>query len=411
MNPADLLPPELLEDDPILDSTAQLEDAARSLDLESSILQRLKHPEREISLNLPLDLDSGDSLPCTGALMQYSRARGPCLAPVLLSPDVHLAQLRPFALHVALQCALFDLPIDGGAAVIVCDPAQLSERELRNLVGDYLWALRDLTGPHSTVFAPADYTPAWTHHLVQHAAVVGKPPALGGIPDLPTAMAGGWLTLIQEALPLRKLALRNCRIALQGFGLAAAALARLLSEAGARIIALADRSGGLFSGRALDIPRVCEHVQRHTMLYGYPDAEAVRNAEVLESDCDVLITAAATRQVNAQNAARIQAPLVLEALHNAVTPAAATILHTRGATLIPSLLGTAPATLAWFAEWQHSLLYSTPEQGQVENTLRQQLAGAFQRARGTTERRQSTLPEACFLLALEQLAAVLRLTR
>ena len=413
MNPSDFLPAELaqVEDDPILDSTAQLEDAARALDLEDWITRRLKHPEREISLNLLLDLDSGDSLTSTGALVQYTHSRGPCLAPVLFSRDAHLVQLRALALHMTLQCALLDLPISGAAAAIICDPAQLSERELRHLVDEYLWALRDITGPHSIVFAPADYAAAWTHRRLQPAAVAGKPPVLGGIPDLPTAIAGGWLTLILEALPVRKTLLHNCRIALQGFGPAAAALARLLTEAGARVIALADKSGGLFSDRGLDISRVSDHVGRHTMLYGFPDAEAVRNAEVIESPCDVLITAAAPRQVNAQNAARIQAPLVLEALHNAVTPAAAAILTSRGMTVVPSLLGAAPATLAWFAEWQHGLRYAAPEQGQVEATIRQQLSGTFQRAQAAAAAHKSALPDACYLLALEQIGAALRLTR
>jgi glutamate dehydrogenase/leucine dehydrogenase len=412
MNPTDLLPAELanLDDDPILDSAAQLENAARSLDLEDWILHRLKHPEREISLTLPLDRDTGDALTCTGNLVQHCRARGPCFAPVLLSPDVHLAQLRVLAGHITLQCALLELPIGGGAGAIVCDPAQLSERELRHLVHEYRWSLRDIAVPGSVIFAPAEYAAAWTHQLLQPATVVGKPPALGGLPDLHTAIAVGWFTLISETAQLRKLALHGCRVAMQGFAPAAAALARLLNQAGARIVALADKSGGFLADRGLDISRVCDHVQRHGMLYGFTGAEPVRNVEVLESACDVLVTAAAERQVNAQNAARIRAPLVLEAIYNAVTPTAAAILESRGLTVVPALLGAAPATLAGFAEWQHAMLFSTPEQGQVESTLRRQLSCAFHRAQSAAARRQSPLRDACYVLALEQLAAVLRLT-
>ena len=138
MNPSELLPAELahVEDDPLLDSTAQLEAAARVLDLEDWITRRLKHPEREVSLNLLLDRDSGDSLSSTGVLVQYTRSRGPCLAPALVSRDAHLVQLRALALHMTVQCALLDLPISGAAAALVCDPAQLSERELRHLVNE-----------------------------------------------------------------------------------------------------------------------------------------------------------------------------------------------------------------------------------------------------------------------------------
>ena len=159
MNPTDLLPPEILEDDPLLDSAAQLEQSARALDLEDWIVQRLKHPQREITVNLPLRRDSGDALTCAGAPRAALPARAPAaLARCCLSPDAHFAQLRPLALHITLQCALFDLPLGGSAGAIVCDPAQLSERELRHLVRDYLVAL-DLRGD---VFAPAEFAAAWT---------------------------------------------------------------------------------------------------------------------------------------------------------------------------------------------------------------------------------------------------------
>jgi glutamate dehydrogenase/leucine dehydrogenase len=124
----------------------------------------------------------------------------------------------------------------------------------------------------------------------------------------------------------------------------------------------------------------------------------------------VLITAAAERQVNAQNAARIRASLVLEAVFNAVTPTAAAILHSRGFTVVSSLLGSAPATLAGFVEWQHAILFSTLEQSQVESTIRRQLSATFHRAQSAAVQQKSALPDACYMLALEQIAAALRLS-
>ena len=147
------------------------------------------------------------------------------------------------------------------------------------------------------------------------------------------------------------------------------------------------------------------------MLYGFDGAEAVRNSEVLESACDVLVAAAAERQVNCQNASRIRASLLLETIPNAITPAAASILASRGITIIPALLGAAPRMLAWFAEWQHGLHYAAPEQAATESLIRHQLTEIFHRAQSFAASQNFSLPDACRLLALEKLAAKLRLTQ
>jgi len=412
MNPTDLLPPELLEEDRLLDDAAQLEQSARDLDLEHWIVQRLKHPQRETTVNLPLQRASSGALTVTGLRVQHLHPRAGCLGPVLLTPDAHLAQFRAVALNLTLQCALFDLPLGGSAGAIVCDPAQLSERELRQLVHDYLAAL-DVRGD---IFVPAEFPTAWTSsaNQLEAAVVVGTPAILGGIPDPAAALASGWFALLSGVLsqpPATSYELRNCRVALQGFGPAAAALAHRLHDAGARIVALADKSGGLIADRGLDLPAVAAHVAVQHMLYGFEGAEPVRNSEVLESGCDLLIAAAAERQVNAQNAARIRAPLVLEAVDNAVTTAAASILATRGMTVVPALLGSAPRLLSWFVEWQHGLTYSLPDQGSVEALITRKLADVFQRVRSNAASRKLPLADAARLLALENFAAILRLTQ
>jgi glutamate dehydrogenase/leucine dehydrogenase len=147
------------------------------------------------------------------------------------------------------------------------------------------------------------------------------------------------------------------------------------------------------------------------MLYGFDGAEAVRNSEVLESACDVLVAAAAERQVNCQNASRIRASLLLESIPNAITPAAASTLASRGITIIPALLGAAPRMLAWFAEWQHGLHYAAPEQAAAESLIRHRLTEIFHRAQSSAASHKLPLPDACRRLALEKLAAKLRLTQ
>ena len=96
---------------------------------------------------------------------------------------------------------------------------------------------------------------------------------------------------------------------------------------------------------------------------------------------------------------------------NAITPAAATTLASRGITIIPALLGAAPRMLAWFAEWQHALHYAAPEQAATESLIRHQLTEIFHRAQSSAAAHKLPLSDACRLIALEKLAAKLRLTK
>ncbi|MGI9103053.1 MAG: Glu/Leu/Phe/Val family dehydrogenase [Terriglobales bacterium] len=417
MKTTDLLPPELSEieneADILLEHAAQLERAAQALDLEPVIVQRLKHPEREITLNLPL---LRQQTACTAFRVQHANAIGPCLGPLLLSPDSHLRGLRALAVHTSLQCALLRLPLSGSAGALVCDPEQLTETELRQLIQDYVFGLRGLIGPTLDVIASPDFAAACALRAHRNdcgqsepAAVVNKPAALGGLPDPPAASAVGLLALIDQMLHEHKRELPGSRIAIQGLGPVCRNLAARLYEAGARMIAVADKSGGLWRETGIHIPELLAHVGREAMLFGFQEAEAVRNSEVLEADCDLLITAAAPRQINLVNAARIRAPLVIEATHQAVTPQADCVLHERGIEIAPELLGTAPRTLAWFAEWQHGIRYATPEQPDVERFIHKAMTEAFRRVRQHAREQQLSLRRAASMLAVDAFATVLRL--
>ncbi len=407
MNPSDLLPPELAEEDPVLDAAAQMEEAASTLDLEDAIVQRLQRPLREITVHLPLSRDLGETTLITGYRVQHCRARAGCIGPVLLAPTAHLAQLRPLAQQLTLQCALLNLALGGSAGALVCDPAQMSESELRCLLGAYVSAL-DVRGD---IFAPVNFAAAWTHGDMDLGCVAGKPAALGGIPDLASAIAAGWFTILSEAVAWRGLALPKCRVAVQGFAPATESLAGRLRQEGARILALADRSGGLLAREELDIDAISAHVAHQGVLYGFASAEAVTNCDVLESAADVLVLADGERQINLQNESRIRAPLILEAAHHAITPAARQRLTSRGTVVVPALLGTAPATLAWFAEWQHGLRYAMPEQEAVESEIGRRILEVLRRIRSAAQAHNRSVADIGLTMALQQFAAVLRVMR
>ena len=420
----DLLPPqpkELQEEyDPFFEATVLFEEAARHLDLEDHLEQRLKHAEREVTLHLPLVMDTGQVSTFTAYRVQHSTVRGPSLGGVRLSADVRLTDVQAAAMARTWECALLDLPFGGSAGAIGCDPARLSERELRHLVKDYTSGLGELIGPFQDVVTPDagcnDLIMAWMAdsyaRLRGHAGpggITGKPLVLGGLMDRSAAASQGVFLPLQEALTACGLPLQKQRIAIQGFGAVGLGVARLLFQAGARIVAISDISGGLLNEHGLDIPAVESFVQRQGMLLGYPEAEAVRNADVLEAASDVLILAAAERQLTTSNAERLQATIVLEGTRGAVTRSADRILDTRGLMVIPDLLGTAGVCIAAFLEWVQNVRYASVTPAEVEERLKGCVQAAYRATSEAARRYATSLRHAAHLIAVDRVAAALRL--
>lgn len=412
MKSTELLPAEMLRDepDPVLEFEAELEEAAHGLDLEPWVVQRLKHPEREITVNLPVVRDDGTAANITGYRVQHSRATGPCMGPITLSPTAHPALLRATAAEYTLQSALLGLRLGGAAGAVVVDPDRLSERELRHLVKDFVAALHENSGPLRDVLAcdGNEYLATWMEDANTHtrgqsepAAVVGKPAAA-----LDEAWARATCALVRETLNSDRL--QGVRFALQGFGRHGRALTAALHSQGAIITAIADRSGGIVRGPGIDLHSLEEHVARTGVVFGFAEGDAAGNSEVLESECDVLVLAAAPRQIAANNARRIRAGVILELAHGAVTQSGEAELP-KSCVAVPHLLAGATRLAIWSHEWQRGLTYSAPEPQQAEAEATALVTRAFGRARRTAEERRVSLREAALMTALSRLASTLRL--
>lgn len=412
MEISQLLPPQTLDSDPLLEFEADLEETARSLDLEPWVLQRLKHPEREITVNLPRVRDDGSAVNVTGYRVQHSRGHGPCIGPVAFSPTAQPASLRTTAAEITLQSALLGLRFGGAAGAIVVDPEQLTERELRHLVKDFVIALHENTGPLFDVLAADgnEYVAAWMDEANTHARGQCEPAAIAGKPidggTLDGVCARSISALIQQALSAKSL--EGVRIAVQGFGRQGRALAGALHTQGARIVAIADRSGGIVRDSGIDLGLLQDYVIQNGVVFGFPAAETANNPDVLECDCDLLILAAAERQIGAYNAPRIRARAILELTQGAITHAGELALP-GPYVVVPHLLAGAAQLAVWSHEWQRGLSFAAPDPQAAEAESRTLVLHAFDRACRMANDRGISLRRACQMLALSRLATSLRM--
>ncbi|MFB3916527.1 MAG: Glu/Leu/Phe/Val dehydrogenase [Terriglobales bacterium] len=424
MTSNDFLPPQAVqfqEDlDPLLESTLEFEESARQLDLEEFILQRLRHMEREITVNLPLKREHGGVSSITGFRVQHHCGGAPTLGTLRLSPDANLSALRSAAMAMTWQLALLQIPFGGAAGAVVCNPEELSERELHALIRDYLHALRGIVGPFTDVVAPDagcnPQTMAWMLDSYARAAgrtepavATGKPAVLWGLPDYYSAAAAGIMALLRHIAARQGSSIVGQRAAIQGFGTVGSSVARALYDSGARIVAVADLSGGLYNAAGINISELEAHATRKHVLFGFPEAEAVCNADVLEADCELLVLAAHERQIGATNAERIHAPLVIEATHAAVTHAAEEALSRQGVRIVPDLLANAGAVLAAFAEWKQNTALAPQMPGTLSDLVAGEIIRAYDLVHQAATKNNLRLRTAAFRIALERVASRIRL--
>jgi glutamate dehydrogenase/leucine dehydrogenase len=400
---ADLLPAGVGERearlDPGLEACAALEEAARRLDLEPLLLQRLRQPEREITVRLVQRSGAGPPASFAGYRVVHSAARGPASGGVHLRPDMTLSDLRAAAMLRTWQQALLGLPFGGAAGALVCDPQRLSERELKPLVKSYVTALRPALGPFLDVLSFGD----GCNDAVMCWMAAGASDAV--VTAMPAAGAGVCL-LLPEAAGSRPLA--GLRVALEGFGALGQAIAADLAAHGACLVAISDVSGGLRNDGGLPLAALRVHAARAGVLFGFSEAEPVSDTETLETPCDALVLADSERHVHARHAGRIAAPIVVEAAPGAVPPAAAEALSARGVLVIPNLLAGAGAALCDAMEWTRIVRGPWAASASVEEALRSCLLPAWTRVRTAAQRQRLTLREAATQLAVEAVAAALR---
>jgi glutamate dehydrogenase/leucine dehydrogenase len=234
--------------------------------------------------------------------------------------------------------------------------------------------------------------------------VTGKPISLGGSEGRNEATARGTVFCIVEAADHLGIDLKKATVAIQGFGNAGSIAARLIAQEGATVVAVSDSTGGIHASHGLDIAKVVGWKQEHGTVQGFPGAEDISNAAVLEVDCDILIPAALENQITARNARNVKAKLIAEAANGPTTPEADEILYDAGTFLIPDILCNAGGVTVSYFEWVQDLNRDHWSEVVVNAKLKEIMVKAFHETLGMAQREQVNMRTAAYLLAVKRVA-------
>jgi glutamate dehydrogenase (NAD(P)+) len=399
---------------------ARFDVAVEKLKLDDGLAHYLRKPNREIIVHIPVAMESGRLEVFDGYRVQHSIARGPCKGGVRYAPDVTLDEIRGLAAEMTWKCAVVNIPFGGAKGGIVCDPSKLTLGELERITRRYTAEILDYIGPERDVPAPDmntnEQTMAWMmdtysmhmRHTVT-ACVTGKPLDLGGSHGRKEATGRGCMIVCDQAMKRFGRTRENTRVIVQGFGNVGSQAARLMHEAGYRIIGVADAFGGVFNSRGLDIEALLLHANEARTVKGFPEGEAITNQEILEQDCDVLVPAAKESVITSHNASRIKARILVEGANSPTTAPADHILFERGVFVIPDILANAGGVTVSYFEWVQDREGYFWSENDVNERLKNIQVAAFNDVVQYGERHNVNNRIAAYMLAIDRVAFSIKL--
>jgi glutamate dehydrogenase (NAD(P)+) len=393
----------------------QFDRAGALLELEPEFVTRLSQPRRSLVVNFPVRRDSGEVLGLTGYRVQHTLTMGPTKGGFRYGADVSLGECAALAMWMTWKCALLGLPYGGAKGGVRCTPSALSVAELERVTRRYAAELIPVIGPDRDIPAPdmgtGEREMAWFmdtySQMMGHSVfeiVTGKPVVLGGTTGRREATGLGVVYVTEAVCERIGLDIREARVAVQGFGNVGSVAAAELYAIGARVVAVSDATGGIVDPDGLDIPAVMGWVGAHGMLEGFPEAEHVGPADVLEVPCEIVIPAAREQQVTAANAPRLQCELLVEGANGPTTPEAETILRERGILVVPDVLANAGGVTVSYFEWVQDLQRYTWDELDIQERLRRQLRAAFGRVTDAADRLACDWRMAALSVAIERVA-------
>ena len=389
--------------------------AADVLGLSQNTRLLLREVKRELTVHFPVLHDDGTVHLYTGFRVQHNINRGPAKGGIRYSPDVSLDLVKAFAMLMTWKCAVVGIPYGGAKGGVIVDPRLLSRSALEHLTRRYATEIALLIGPEKDIPAPDMGTNpqvmAWIMDTISMhaghsvtASVTGKPVDVGGSEGRQEAAGRGVTYMTLEALKYLHVGDETPTVAIQGFGKVGTSTARLLQEAGLRVVAVSDSRGAVFNQKGLDLQALDDHRKFRSGVSGFKKAEDISVDELIGLPVTVLVPAATEQTITEHNADRVQARLITEAANAAISPEADTILNESGVFLIPDILANSGGVVVSYFEWVQDLQAFFWEEEEINTKLHHVMTRAFYEVLHTSVNKRIDMRTAAYVLAVQRVA-------
>lgn len=392
-----------------------IREAAKLVNCDPNILERLQQPRRCVTVSIPTRMDDGSVKCFTGYRVQYNSTLGPYKGGIRYHQNVDLAEVVGLAALMTFKNSVLGLPLGGAKGGICVDPTKLSRTEKQNLTRRYTSEIAPFVGPTKDIPAPDvgtdPQTMAWFMDTysqeqggyAQPGVVTGKPVEIGGSLGRNHATGLGVIYVCERAMEMKGKSMSGARIVIQGFGNVGSFAAKFAHERGSRIIAVSDVSGGYFNGDGLNIHDMIDYVKENKSLKGYTKAQLISNSDLLELECDALLPCALEGQIDVHNAEKIKASFIIEGANGPVTSAATKILDQRGIYLVPDVIANGGGVIVSYFEWVQDIMSFFWDEHDVDAKLKGIILKAFDNVSKFKDEKKVDMRSAALAVSIQRL--------
>jgi glutamate dehydrogenase (NAD(P)+) len=388
--------------------------ASTILDLGERVEKLLLTPNREVKVEVAVELDNGEVATYIGYRIQHNDARGPMKGGLRYHPTVDAEDVTALSSLMTWKTAVVNIPFGGAKGGINCDPSTLSSRELERITRKFIGNVKEVIGPNVDIPAPDVNTNAQVMAWVMDeysrfygfspAVVTGKPLDLHGSLGREEATGRGVAFITADMMADLGKPLQGAKVSIQGFGNVGSFAAVFLHQMGAKIVAVSDVNGGLYHPEGLPIPDLFEYARVHRGIRGFNQAEAISGDALFTIPCDVFIPAALGGVLDRHHAEALQTHVVIEAANAPTTPEGDAMLHQRGIPVVPDILANAGGVTVSYFEWVQNIQQFRWDGERVNQELKKTMAKAYHDIMHLAKSRRTTLRTAAFVLALGRVA-------
>lgn len=385
--------------------------AADHLGLSSNMRTLLLVPEREVKVQIALEMDNGEIGTFIGFRVQHNSARGPLKGGLRYHHEVDGDEVTVLASLMTWKTAVVNLPYGGAKGGIAIDVRKLSPTELEKITRKFVDEIHDVVGPDKDIPAPDMGTNsqvmAWfmnqysKYHGFSPAVVTGKPLELHGSEGREEATGRGVVTVTKSLLERSGRQIAGATVALQGFGNVGSFAARFFHDAGAKIVAVSDQFGGVQNPAGLDIPALLAHARDNKAgVKGFAGGQPITNSELLAAEVDLLVPAALGGVLTAANARDVRAKFIIEAANHPTHPDADEIFNQREIIVLPDILTNAGGVTVSYFEWVQNQQHFRWDLAKVRQELDRIMVESFDKVWNMATEKHVSLRTAAYIIGL-----------
>lgn len=410
-----------VEINPFESMLSRFSKAAEIMNLDKEIFDRLKFPEKQVLVSLPVVMDDGTTKIFEGYRVIHSTILGPSKGGIRYDLHVNLDEVKALAAWMSWKCSIVGIPYGGAKGGITCDPRSMSVGELERLTRAYARSMKDVFGPDLDIPAPDVATSgremAWIvdeysriKGVYTPAVITGKPLEMGGSLGRPEATGRGVMVSAMEAMKRLNINPTTSKAAVQGFGNVGSYAAFYLAEKGVKVVGLSDVNGAYYNEAGFDVKEAIAYRDANKgTLKGYAKATPISNQELLTLNVDLLVPAALENVITSENADKIQAKLIVEGANGPTAANADAILNEKGILVVPDILANAGGVTVSYFEWVQNRLGMKWTLDEVTTKEDAVMIESFDKVYSASKKHNISMRIAGYVVALERISSAIKL--